>query len=55
LPGEFDSTGTRRAIRVTTDLDIDRDPLTLAFSLPKGSYATVVAREFLKADPDDLS
>ncbi|MFT4882896.1 MAG: tRNA pseudouridine13 synthase [Natronomonas sp.] len=55
LPGEFDSTGTRRAIRVTTDLDIEQDPLTLSFSLPKGSYATVVAREFLKADPDDLS
>jgi tRNA pseudouridine13 synthase len=55
LPGEFDSTGTRRAIRVTSALDIEADPLTLRFALPKGSYATAFAREFLKADPDDLS
>ena len=55
LPGEFASSGTRRAIGVTTDLTLDRDPLTLRFSLPKGSYATVVSREFLKTDPDDLA
>jgi tRNA pseudouridine13 synthase len=55
LPGEFGSSGTRRAIRVSTGLAIDRDPLTLRFSLPKGSYATVVAREILKGDPDDLA
>ncbi len=55
LPGEFDSTGTRRAVRVTTELDVGDDPLTLSFSLPKGSYATVVAREFLKVDPERLS
>jgi len=55
LPGEFDSGGTRRAVRVTTALELERDPLTLRFSLPKGSYATVVAREFLKRAPDDLS
>ncbi|MEF8777283.1 MAG: tRNA pseudouridine(13) synthase TruD [Natronomonas sp.] len=55
LPGEFGSSGTRRAIRVSTGLAIDRDPLTLRFSLPKGSYATVVAREILKSDPDDLA
>jgi tRNA pseudouridine13 synthase len=55
LPGAFGSSGTRRAIRVSTDLEIDRHPLTLGFSLPKGSYATVVVREFLKADPDDLA
>ena len=54
LPGEFGSTGTRRALRVTTDLDVDRDPLTLSFALPKGSYATTLAREFLKVDPDRL-
>jgi tRNA pseudouridine13 synthase len=54
LPGEFHSTGTRRAILVRTDLGLERDPLTLSFALPKGSYATVVAREFLKVDPVDL-
>jgi tRNA pseudouridine13 synthase len=55
LPGEFDSGGTRRAIRVRTGLDIESEPLTLRFSLPKGSYATVLAREFLKTDPGALS
>ncbi|MFU8870023.1 tRNA pseudouridine(13) synthase TruD, partial [Natronococcus sp.] len=54
LPGEFHSTGTRRAILVRTDLGLERDPLTLSFALPKGSYATVVAREYLKVDPVDL-
>ena len=54
-PGEFGSEGTRRAILLRTDLDVDLDPLTLRFSLPKGSYATVLAREFIKAHPDDLS
>ncbi|CAI50705.1 tRNA pseudouridine(13) synthase TruD [Natronomonas pharaonis DSM 2160] len=55
LPGEFGSSGTRRAVLVTTDLTVEQEPLTLSFSLPKGSYATVVAREFLKADPEALS
>ncbi|ELY50813.1 tRNA pseudouridine(13) synthase TruD [Natronococcus jeotgali] len=54
LPGEFHSTGTRRAILVRTDLGLEREPLTLSFSLPKGSYATVVAREYLKVDPIEL-
>jgi tRNA pseudouridine13 synthase len=54
LPGEFGSDGTRRAVRVGTDLELDREPLTLRFSLPKGSYATVLAREFLKVDPDAM-
>ncbi|WP_435180021.1 tRNA pseudouridine(13) synthase TruD [Halorussus sp. AFM4] len=63
LPGEFHSTGTRRAILVRTDLGIERgtgaggdadaDALTFEFGLPKGSYATVVLREFLKTDPAD--
>ena len=51
LPGEFDSSGTRRAIAVTTELAVERDPLTFSFQLPKGSYATVLLREFLKVDP----
>ncbi|MFB6164167.1 MAG: tRNA pseudouridine(13) synthase TruD [Haloarculaceae archaeon] len=54
LPGEFHSTGTRRAIQVQTALTVERDPPTFAFRLPKGSYATVLLREYLKADPDDL-
>jgi tRNA pseudouridine13 synthase len=53
LPGEFHSTGTRRAILVRTDLGVERDPLTFEFALPKGSYATVVLREFTKTDPAD--
>jgi len=51
LPGEFHSTGTRRAILLRTDLSLETDPLTLSFALPKGSYATVVSREYLKVDP----
>ncbi len=54
LPGEFHSTGTRRAILVRTDLDVEREPLTLSFALPKGCYATVLSREYLKVDPIDL-
>jgi len=54
LPGEFHSTGTRRAILLRTDLTLETDPLTLSFALPKGSYATVVSREYLKVDPVDL-
>jgi len=53
LPGAFDSSGTRRAILVTTDLDVDREPLGFGFSLPKGSYATVLLREFLKTPPGE--
>jgi tRNA pseudouridine13 synthase len=54
LPGNFDSTGTRRAILVGTDLGVERDPLTLSFALPRGSYATAVCREYLKVDPRNL-
>jgi tRNA pseudouridine13 synthase len=54
LPGEFHSEGTRRAILVRTELTTGRDPLELSFALPRGSYATVLLREFTKADPDDL-
>ncbi|MFC7204464.1 tRNA pseudouridine(13) synthase TruD [Haloferax namakaokahaiae] len=52
LPGEFHSTGTRRAILVRTGLDID--DTTFEFSLPHGSYATAVLREYLKTDPVSL-
>ena len=53
LPGEFDSSGTRRAVQVRTDLGVERDGdvLTFDFALPKGSYATVLLREFRKNDP----
>ncbi|WP_408958914.1 tRNA pseudouridine(13) synthase TruD [Natrinema sp. 74] len=51
LPGEFHSTGTRRAMLVRTELALETDPVTLEFALPKGAYATVVLREYLKVDP----
>jgi len=57
LPEPFDAAGTRRAVLVRTDPDVDAvdaDTLSLSFSLPKGSYATVVLREYLKADPVQL-
>ncbi|OAQ52870.1 hypothetical protein HTG_11120 [Natrinema mahii] len=54
LPGEFHSSGTRRAMLLRTDLSLATDPLTLEFALPKGSYATVLSREYLKVDPIDL-
>ncbi|MFC6862367.1 tRNA pseudouridine(13) synthase TruD [Halomicroarcula sp. GCM10025817] len=55
LPGAFDSTGTRRAVLVRTDLGVEREgsDLRFSFSLPKGSYATVLLREFRKGDPDE--
>jgi len=54
LPDAFHSTGTRRSILVSAEPTISQDPLTLSFSLPKGSYATVLLREFLKTSPLDL-
>ena len=54
LPGQFDSTGTRRAILVRSDLSVDPETLRFDFSLPSGSYATVVLREYLKSGPIDL-
>jgi len=54
LPGAFGSRGTRRAILLPFRPAIDYDPLTLRFSLPKGSYATAVLREYLKTGPLSL-
>lgn len=54
LPGEFESTGTRRAVLVRTDMRVDREPLAFSFALPSGSYATAVLREYLKVDPLSL-
>lgn len=54
LPGQFHSTGTRRAILLQTALAVEFDPLTFSFSLPSGSYATVVLREFLQTDPLEM-
>ena len=51
LPGRFGSRGTRRAVLVRTDLSVDGDPLCFSFALPKGSYATVLLREYLKTAP----
>ncbi|MFB6103498.1 MAG: tRNA pseudouridine(13) synthase TruD [Halobacteriaceae archaeon] len=55
LPAPYDSTGTRRAILVWTDLvaSVD-DEVVLSFGLPKGAYATVVLREYLKTPPSTL-
>lgn len=51
LPGEFDSSGTRRAILVETALEIAGDPPTFSFALPSGSYATALLREYQQTDP----
>lgn len=54
LPGAFHSTGTRRPVLLRVDPEITQVPLTFDFSLPSGSYATVVLREYLKASPLSL-
>ena len=53
LPGSFESTGTRRAILVRTDLDVDSEALRFEFALPSGSYATALMREVTKSGPLD--
>ncbi|MFB6082159.1 MAG: tRNA pseudouridine(13) synthase TruD [Halanaeroarchaeum sp.] len=54
LPGAFHSSGTRRAVVVPVAPSVEYDPLTFRFTLPKGSYATVVLREYLKEGPLSL-
>ncbi|MFB6081091.1 MAG: tRNA pseudouridine(13) synthase TruD [Haloferacaceae archaeon] len=54
LPGSFASRGTRRPVLVRTAVTVRRTPLTFAFALPHGAYATVLLREYLKVDPLDL-
>lgn len=57
---KLSSSGTRRAmwcpldqLDVTVDADDRGDYVELGFFLPKGSYATCVLREFMKADLAD--
>lgn len=50
----FNSTGTRRPILVTTKMEVQTDPFVFTFDLPRGSYATIVLREYLKSSPFDL-
>jgi len=47
---EYSSEGTRRAVLVHPDVSYERegDDLLFDFFLPRGSYATVVLREFTK-------
>ncbi|MFD1640627.1 tRNA pseudouridine(13) synthase TruD [Halohasta litorea] len=54
LPGNFESTGTRRAVLVRTDLTVEADKLRFEFALPSGSYATALMREFIKSEPLEL-
>ncbi|WP_224270716.1 tRNA pseudouridine(13) synthase TruD [Haloprofundus salinisoli] len=54
LPGNFESTGTRRAILVRSRMSIEENPLDFEFSLPSGSYATAVMREYTKSGPLEL-
>ena len=54
LPGTFASSGTRRAILVRTTIDVVGDSPIFSFSLPSGSYATVLLREYMKTGPLSL-
>lgn len=53
LPEPYHSTGTRRAILVSTaiDTDVRETSAEFGFAFPKGSYATVLLREYLKTAP----
>jgi tRNA pseudouridine13 synthase len=54
LEGGLGMEGERRPLRVPlggVDVTADGGDLVLAFSLPKGSYATSVLREVMKTEP----
>lgn len=55
LPDPYGSTGTDRPLLVHPDVEFTDAPLTCRFSLPSGSYATTVLREYLKGDPDAMA
>jgi tRNA pseudouridine13 synthase len=42
-------------VRTAIDIEDDEAAQTYRFSLPKGSYATVLLREYLKVPPTALS
>lgn len=46
-----DIEGSWRPFSVRTEMAVSLDPPMFSFSLPPGSYATVVLREYLKCDP----
>jgi tRNA pseudouridine13 synthase len=46
-PEPYRSSGTRRAVLVRTPVAVGWDPLSLEFSLPRGSYATSLLRELV--------
>lgn len=56
LPEPYQSAGTRRPILLDTALEsrVGADTVEMSFALPKGAYATVVLREYLKTDPTSL-
>lgn len=57
VPGAGEFTGERRPMRIPVQgaevADVAGDPtsIEIRFDLPRGSYATVVLREIMKADP----
>jgi tRNA pseudouridine13 synthase len=55
LPDPYRSSGTRRAMLVRTAVDAEVEPeghaVTFEFALPRGAYATVLLREYLKGAP----
>jgi tRNA pseudouridine13 synthase len=50
LPKPFGSSGSIRPILSKTNLEIKENPLKFSFTLPPGSYATSLLREYLKVN-----